>query len=94
MAPFAGTDHHAVHRIPWPHLLLLLRLPRRKRPGRQEERFQQLRRRPLVGCGEYKSSCDRRDNSYEDQFIFLHKIDIIVISRIQNLVQKCMPKLY
>lgn len=55
MAPFAGTDHHAVHRIPWPHLLLLLRLPRRKRPGRQEERFQQLRRRPLVGCCEYKS---------------------------------------
>lgn len=55
MAPFAGTDHHAVYRIPGPHLLLLLCLPRRKRPGRQEERFQQLRRRPLVGCGEYKS---------------------------------------
>lgn len=39
LAPFVGTHHHAVHRIPWPHLLLLLCLPRRKRPGSQAERF-------------------------------------------------------
>lgn len=92
MAPFAGTDHHAVYRIPWSHLLLLLRLPRRKRPGRQEERFQQLRRRPLVGCGEYKSL--RWFDHAIGELVFLHKIDIIVISRIQNVVQKCMPKLF
>ena len=48
-----GADHHPVHRLPGPHLLLLLRVPgregRRERVG--QRRVWQLRRCPLVGGG-------------------------------------------
>lgn len=48
-----GADHHPVHRLPGPHLLLLLRVPGRE--GRRERvgpgRVRQLRGRPLVGGG-------------------------------------------
>lgn len=48
-----GADHHTVHRLPGPHLLLLLRVPGREgRRGRVGPRgVRQLRRRPVVGCG-------------------------------------------
>jgi len=49
----SGADNDAVHRLPWPHLLVLLRLPGRE--GRRSLRLRQLRGRTLVGSGELRT---------------------------------------
>jgi len=53
----AGADNNAVHRIPRPYLLVVLRLLGRegqRLDGRHQPRtLHQLRRRPLVGSGAY-----------------------------------------
>ena len=62
---FSGADHDALHRLPRPHILQLLRIPRRegRRATRHPQvRFCQLRRRPLVGSG--KSSVDGGISKY------------------------------
>ena len=62
---FSGADHDALHRLPRPHILQLLRIPRRegRRATRHPQvRFRQLRRRPLVGSG--KSSVDGGISKY------------------------------
>ena len=48
----ARVDHHDLHRLPGPGLLLLPHLPRRERRERENSQF---RRRPLVGSGEFVS---------------------------------------
>ena len=55
--PPPGADHDALHRVPRPHLLQLLRLPQREgqRGPRRQQELQQLRGRPLVGRGQYLS---------------------------------------
>ena len=53
---FAGVDNHTVHRIFGAHIQQLLCLSGRKGRGRAAgtDRLCQLRRRPLVGCGEFE----------------------------------------
>ena len=55
--PPPGADHDALHRVPRPHLLQLLRLPQREgqRGPRRQQELQQLRGRSLVGRGQYLS---------------------------------------
>ena len=52
-----GVDHDAVHRLPRPHILQLLRVPRREGRGatrQRQVRLRELRRRALVGRGKSK----------------------------------------
>ncbi len=54
----AGADHDAVHRVFRPHLLFLLRLPGGEGRDRRERThgLHELRRRAVVGCGQYPRS--------------------------------------
>lgn len=55
----SGADHHLVHRLPEPHLLLVLRLPGRERCSRRQRllRVWKLCWCPVVGGGKCVCVC-------------------------------------